>query len=133
MAAALANNIFKSRGIAAMADSCGVFAIDNASASKNAVRAMKDGWSTDILEHKAKTTTEPGLSAAHIIITMTQGHKSHLCALYPDFADKIYAVKEISDNDSDIDDPFGANLETYMQCARQIEHFLEYFDWEGYL
>jgi len=132
MAAALANNIFKSRGIAAMAVSRGVFAVDDADASKNAVAAMKDGWNADISGHKAKMTDETALEAAYIIITMTAGHKSHLLALYPDFADKIYAIRDIDGGGRDIDDPFGANLDVYLRCAKQIESFLNSFDWEGY-
>ena len=133
MAAALANSIFASRGIAAVAASCGVFAHDGADASENAVAAMKEGWNVDISGHKAKMTGEADLADAYMVITMTMGHKNHLLMLYPDFAGKIHAVKEICGQGQDIDDPFGANFDIYLQCARQIESFLENFDWEGHL
>ena len=133
MAAALANSIFANRGIAAVAASCGVFAADGADASENAVTVMKEGWNIDISGHKAKMTDEANLADAHIVITMTSGHKSHLLALYPDFAYKIYAVRELGGDGCDIGDPFGANIEIYQKCAEQIESFLENFNWERYL
>jgi len=133
MAAALANNIFASRGMSAVAASCGVFAIDDADASRNAVAAMENGWSVDISDHRARIAREEYLQKAHIVIAMTAGHKNGLCSVYPQYTDKIYAVREFGGDCRDIDDPFGANLEIYQECAKQIEDFLENFDWEGYL
>ena len=131
----MANRLFESRGTLAMAVSCGIFAVDDSDASVNSVAAMRDGWNINISGHKARMVGDDILAGAHNIITMTMGHKNHLCALYPDFADKVHAVKELySDGrSSDIDDPFGASLDVYIQCARQIEDFLMNFDWEGYL
>ena len=133
VAAALADKLFANRGIAASAASCGIFAIDGAGPSENAVVAVKNGWNADVSEHKAKIIRETNLADAHIVITMTMGHKSHLLALYPDFADKIHAIKELCGDGCDIDDPFGGNLDVYQKCAKQIESFIENFDWERYL
>jgi protein-tyrosine-phosphatase len=133
MAATLADIIFASRGIAAVASSCGIFAAPDAEASENAVLAMKNGWDADVSGHKARMTDEANLADAHIVITMTMGHKSHLLAMYPNFADKIHAIKELCKDGCDIDDPFGASLDVYQKCAKQIEGFLEKFDWEEYL
>ena len=130
MAAALANNIFTKRGIAAVAISCGVFATPGSRASQNAAKVMKDGWGIDISSHKARITCENDVGAADFVIAMTAGHKNHLVMQYPEFADKIYAVNEICSDGQDIDDPFGAGTDIYLQCARQIENFLENFDWE---
>jgi len=130
MAEALANDMFKASGIEARAISCGVFANGGVPASKNALEAMKNGWGIDIRAHKAKMISEEGLEKADIVIAMTTGHKNHLFGTYPKFTEKIYAIKEICEEGRDIDDPFGANLDIYMQCAKQIERFLKSFDWE---
>jgi len=130
MAAAIANKLFGERGIKAAADSCGVFAADGANASMNSIETMKDGWDIDISGHKAKITNEILLDNADIVVTMTMGHKSHIISLYPNFADKVYAIEELDGEGRDIDDPFGASLDIYMQCARQIGQFIESFEWE---
>ena len=131
MAAALADKMFATRG--AIAASCGVFAADGAGPSQNAVAAMKDGWGLDISGHRAKRVSEQDLADAFVVIAMTAGHKSHLNALFPEFAGKIHAVSEICEEGCDIEDPFGASLDVYLECARQIEQFLDKFGREGFL
>ena len=133
MAAAIANKIFKSRGIEAVAVSCGVFAADGAGASENAVMAVKNHFNGDISEHKARRVSEGDLAEAHVVIAMTAGHKSHLNMMFPEFIDKIHTVGELCEQGRDIEDPFGADLDIYLQCARQIEQFLENFNWEEFL
>jgi len=123
MAAAIANNLFINRSIAAVAVSGGVFAMDGAAASKNAIAAIN----ADLKDHRAKMVQEEDLAGAHIVITMTKSHKSHLCAMYPDFTHKIHTLGH------DIDDPFGASLDVYKKCAEQILRCLENLVWEEYI
>ena len=134
MAAALAKKMFERRGCKdVVVASCGIFAMENAKASKNAVVALKECHGIDILEHRAKMVDEAALSDAHIIITMTTGHKSHLCAGYPNFINKIYAMKDICDMGCEIEDPFGGDINIYKKCAGQIEQCIESLKWEEYL
>ena len=133
MAAALANKMFGVKGIAAIASSCGIFAMEGASVSENAVATIKDGHDFDISSHRAKTANIEDLAEAHIVITMTAGHKGHLCALYPHFAQKIHNIGEICGEGCDIEDPFGGNIDTYARCAEQIKQYLDNLDWGKYL
>ena len=133
IAAALANNIFLKREIAAVAISCGIFAVPGASASKNAMEVLKKGWGIDVLGHQASVTCDADLAKADIIITMTAGHKNHISLHHPEYIGKVHAVGELCPDKRDIDDPFGGDVDVYMQCAKQIESFLENFDWEGYI
>lgn len=130
MAAALANDIFASRGINAVAVSCGVFAVPGAKASVDAIAVMKNDWDIDITNHKARITCDADLAEADIVIAMTAGHKNHLITHHPEFADKVHTVGEVCSDGRDIDDPFGGGFDTYMQCAKQIEKFLKNFNWE---
>ncbi|MCL2375806.1 MAG: low molecular weight protein arginine phosphatase [Defluviitaleaceae bacterium] len=134
MAAALANKMFERRGIvAAKASSCGIFATDGTKASKNALTALKNCYGIDISGHIAKMTDEATLADAYVIMTMTTGHKSHLCTIYPEFTDKIYAMKDICATGRDIEDPFSGDIDVYKNCAGQLKQCIESLKWEDYL
>ena len=133
MAAAIANKIFEECGIEATASSCGIYAVDDSGVSENAAAVMKDILGVDISGHKARIVCEKYLAAAHIVIALTAGHKHGLCAIYPEFADKIYAIGEFGDECRDINDPFGGNLEIYMKTAGQIRRCFEKLNWEEYI
>ena len=133
MAEAIANKFFKERGIAAVASSCGIYATDGSEASKNAMAIMKNAYDTDISDHRARIVCEEYLAAADIVIAVTEGHKNHLCAAYPGYADKVYAMGEFGEECCDVDDPYGGSLEIYKETAAQIQRCFENIDWEGCL
>ena len=74
-------------------------------------------------------TDETDLAGAHMVITMTMGHKNHICYMYPDYAHKVHTLGELCGDNNDIEDPFGADLDTYRQCADQIGRCLENLNW----
>ena len=126
MAQAVANHFFKTKSIAAVASSRGVFARPNDPASANAVAAMVS-FGLNITDHKSGLISEEDLAGAHIVITMTTGHKAHILAKYSSFAHKVHAVKELAGHD--VSDPFGGGMDIYLSCAEQIKSFIENFDW----
>jgi protein-tyrosine-phosphatase len=132
MAEAIANHIFKTDGISAFATSCGVFAQIGYGASPGALSAMEN-YDLDISAHKSKQASLEELEAAHIIITMTNGHKARLVSVFPDFACKIYVISELCGTDVDIDDPFGGDMSAYTDCAAQIKNYIEKLDWGKYI
>jgi len=124
MAAAIANDAFKDRGMAFWATSCGVFAVDGTTASPHALITMSDRG-LDISAHKAKMVQTEEVSAAYIILAMTRGHKDHLTALFPEHKDKIHVMN--------VDDPFGGSRKLYEACADQMKQYIEAFNWEEYI
>jgi len=134
MAAALTNHLFERRGITnAAASSCGIFAMEGAKVSKNAAAVLNQWCGIDISEHEAKMASEAILEDAHIIIAMTMGHKNHLCALYPNYASRVYAISEICPAGCDIEDPFGGDITAYKNCAGHIKMCIMSMKWEEYL
>ena len=127
MAEAIANAYFSAGGISAMATSCGVYAVPSAAASRNAVLAMQN-YELCLASHKAKSAKSVDFSAAHLIITMTAGHKAHLLAMDAGLADKIYTFAELCGG-SDVSDPYGGDLDVYLDCAAQIKQYIESMDW----
>jgi len=132
MAEAIANHIFKTNGISASATSCGVFAQNGYGASSGALAAMEN-YDLDISAHKSMQANQEELEAAHIIITMTNGHKARLLSVFPDFAIKIHTISDLCGTDRDIDDPFGGDMSVYMDCAAQIKNYIEKLDWGRYI
>ena len=131
MAETLANSFFSSGGINATAASCGVFAAADSAASPNAVLTM-DSHGLCLASHKSTPLNLADVAGAHIIITMTAGHKAHLLATSPDLASKTYTFGELCDA-RDVSDPYGGDLDIYMQCAAQIKQYIERLDWGKYL
>ena len=54
------------------------------------------------------------LEKSDYIIGMTANHARNIISMFPEYADKIYAMP------SDISDPYGGNLETYRACRDEI-------------
>lgn len=133
MAAAIANKIFQERRIRAVAASCGIYAAPDANVSENAAIAMRDMLGADISGHRARVVREEYLAQAHIVIALTASHKHGLCLAYPEFADKVYAIAEFGGEYRDINDPFGGNLEIYIETAGQMWGYFENLSWEEYI
>ena len=131
MAAAIANKVFCTQGIAASAVSCGVYAQNGFAASSNAVQAMKS-YDLSITEHQSKKITKKAVESAHIVVTMTKNHKILILSEYKRHADKIFTLAELCD-DKDIGDPFGGDETMYLNCAAQIKNCIEKLNWEALL
>jgi len=131
MAEALANSFFSTNGIDATAASCGVFAADCSVASPNAVLTM-NRHGLCLASHKATPLHLADVDGAHIIITMTAGHKAHLLATNPALAGKTHTFSELC-GANDVADPYGGDLAVYMQCAAQIKQYIEHLGWGKYL
>jgi len=133
MAAAIAEDALKKQGVSAYVSSCGIFAEQGAKVSINSVTAVKKLMGIDISAHNSKTAEDEDIISAHIIITMTHGHKRHLVTIYPNFAEKIFTIKELCGEEHDINDPFGGSEALYMNCAEQLKRYIEKLNWEEIL
>jgi protein-tyrosine-phosphatase len=76
----------------------------------------------DSTHHSQRWTWEL-LAWADVILTMTQAQKTFLQSQVPPFASKLATLNNYAGNrvEPDIDDPYGCDLDSYRQCARQIE------------
>jgi protein-tyrosine-phosphatase len=73
--------------------------------------------------HQSQRVTWDLLDWADIVLTMTRAQKILLGAQIPQISSKLATLNEYSGNTShpDIDDPYGCDLESYRQCAQEIE------------
>lgn len=98
--------------------SAGVAAFDGGEASPGAVEAMKR-LGLDVSSHTARRLTRDMIESSDIVITLGPGHLWQILDWEPTFAAKVHCI-----TDSGISDPVGSPLDTYLQCATEIEKAL---------
>ncbi len=104
--------------------SIGTMAFNGDSASIYSVDAMNE-LGIDISSHRSQRANVENIKA-DIILAMTSSHKNFLLAHIDDDV-KIYTLKEYADMDtSDIDDPYGNDLESYINIRDEIMNAMTY-------
>lgn len=100
MAEALLRKMAKERGIMLEVRSAGVAAIDGQSISRHAEDLLRD---YDIHEPlRSSALSAEMISWADLVLTLTQGHKQHVLRNHSHAADKIYTLKEYTQNDESV-------------------------------
>ncbi len=103
-------------------DSCGIYASTGEQSTRYAIEVMKN-YDVNMLSHRAKNIYDLDLKDYDMILCMTEEHKRVLASIFPDLYTKIYTLKEynqLSSSDKDIKDPWGYDLKTYQECAKEI-------------
>lgn len=130
MGAAIMKRLLEERGIredAVAVKSAGIYAVDGAPASKNAVEAAA-AYGADLAMHKAVRLNEEMIKTADLVLTMTGAHKSQILKMIPKEEEKVFTLKEyagMTDNgktegDMNIADPYGGDIDEYRKCAQEI-------------
>ena len=121
MAAALLNKVAVEKNLDIRIESAGIFANDGENASSEAIIAMQ-AYGIDLTGHHAEQITEELIEKSDLILTMTPAHK----LVFNNVAeDKTYTVCEYAGLEGDIDDPFGGDVEEYLETAKQLERAVE--------
>lgn len=117
MAAAMFNKVAVERNLDVRIESAGIFANEGENASSEAIIAMQS-YGIDLTGHHAQQINEELIKESDLILTMTPAHKM----VFNNVADgKVYTLCEYVGLDYDIDDPFGGDVDDYMETAKQIE------------
>jgi len=115
MAQALAIHLF---GEGYEIASAGVMAMQGSSASAHAISAMLER-ELDLAAHKAQMLNEELIKWADLILAMTEGHKSAIKS------EKAHTLGEYAGTGISVSDPFGGNLQVYLDCAEEIYTLLQ--------
>lgn len=124
MAEAIAKNTAKNMNIDASVKSAGIFASTGDAASNNAILAMKE-MGLDISCHIARPLTYELLKESDLVFTMTKGHKSSILSLYPSFKEKVFTIFEYINENGEVADPFGGDIEAYRKTSAQLKNAIE--------
>jgi protein-tyrosine phosphatase len=125
MAAGLLRQNLLDRNLAAgyRVASAGTWALDGQPASANAIAAMAERG-IDITDHVAHTLTAEDVSAADLILGMSQEHVEVIRITWPQYRWKAHRLSEMSGKRRDIQDPYGKPLKEYRACAEVISSYL---------
>ena len=93
--------------------------------TQNAIDVMKE-YGIDLKNHRAVNINYSNIKEMDLILCATLSHKLFVIRLYPELKDKIFTLKEYVEQKDDIygidiKDPWGYNIETYRECAKEIE------------
>ena len=124
MAEGIFNKLARDNGLETLGTSAGLWAADGMKVSDHAVEAVKR-YDVDISEHRSRPLMLDDVLEAHVILTMTEGHKMQLINALEgkvDSIDNIYTLKEYVGGleEKDIIDPFGMDLDTYIRTSEDI-------------
>jgi protein-tyrosine-phosphatase len=106
--------------------SAGTSAFGSQTASRNAILALRE-LGIDLTNHRSQIVTAELVDEADLVLTMTNAHKQQLLALKPDANKKIFTLAEFTFQDitRNISDPFGGNLDTYIECRNEITEYIK--------
>ena len=103
--------------------SAGIFA-GEAPLSTNA-QTVLDGEGISF-EHTSKQLVAEDMEWAALILTMTNSHKQFLLQSYPEYAGKLYTLKEFAGGSAaDVSDPYGGSLTTYQQTFNELKLLID--------
>lgn len=119
IAQAMASYLAGKMDVTIEADSAGLMVIPGSKVSKYSVDAVTE-YGIDISSHIPKAITSELLDNADLIITMTKAQKDLIIKSIPYYSEKVKNLGEYSIN-GDITDPYGADFNTYKECAMQIK------------
>ena len=108
--------------------SSGVSAYTGDIPTDEAISVMEDEYNLDLKTHRATNVEDSNITHMDLILAMTVRHKFFLISMYPQLKDKIFTLREYvgaSENDMNIDDPYGYGKNVYSDCAKQINDCID--------
>ena len=116
MAAAIMDKLASENNLDVRIESAGMFATDGEKATPEAIEAIRK-YEIDLDSHLSQQITPELIEKSDLIITMTEAHKMVL----QDMAkEKTCTLCELADISGDIDDPFGGDVEDYIEVADKL-------------
>lgn len=108
--------------------SSGVSAYTGDIPTDEAISVMEEEYNLDLTTHRATNIEDSDIMHMDLILAMTVRHKFFLISMYPQLKDKIFTLREYvgaSENDMNIDDPYGYGKNVYSDCAKQINDCID--------
>ncbi|OYP29499.1 Sua5/YciO/YrdC/YwlC family protein [Rhodopirellula sp. MGV] len=100
--------------------SAGVAASNGSCASPQSIEVMGER-SLDLTGHASQPLGDEIMNVADLVLTMTRAHRAAILAAWPEMYDRVFTLRH---DGGDITDPIGMPVETYRQCADQMENEL---------
>lgn len=79
----------------------------------------------DISEHQAREVTAALLEAADLILCMESGHAEALRVEFPEAAERIFLLSEMSGGIQGISDPYGGPVTGYVKMIDEVGYLID--------
>jgi len=89
-------------------------------ATQYGVKAMLE-MGLDTSKHKSQPITGTLLERFLLILTMESGHKEAIQVEFPDIANRVYLLSEMSGEFTPVLDPIGGTYQEYLNTAKEID------------
>ena len=100
--------------------STGVSALSGDAASLNSVKALEP-LGISLCENKSKRLSHEIINSSIAIFCMTESHRSLIKMYYEALPCEVYLMREFFSKETpELPDPFGQNLDTYMECRDRM-------------
>lgn len=124
MAEGILKKIVKDKKLNIEVYSCGIYAESGDYATYNAVESAKY-YDVDISKHRATNIRNSKINEMDVILCATEIHKQTVLYMYPNLEGKVYTMKEYAGidkngEDMNINDPWGYDMNVYMNCVEEI-------------
>ncbi len=103
-------------------ESCGIYAVDGASAFENAIDVMQE-LNIDIRPHRSRQVTAEMVESAALIVAMTEGHRRELLNQFPAARGKVFRMHEFGTEGCvrDVMDPAGGAKTVYRKTRDEVD------------
>jgi len=105
-------------------ESAGTWASRGQPASTDAQQAMARRG-LDISGHRSREVSAEMLDQFHLVLTMEAGQKEAMRFEFPEQADRVYMLSEMSGVEVAVRDPMGESASVYEAAADQIDRLLQ--------
>ena len=105
-------------------ESAGTWALDGERAAPRAIKVLK-ARGIDLSQHRSRVVDPNMLSKARLVLVMEKGHKEALQVEFPRFANKVFLLSEMVDEDFEIKDPIGRSTADFEKTALELESIFE--------
>ena len=79
----------------------------------------------DISNHSSQPVTRKLLSESDLVLCLASGHVEALKAEFPEFADKIYLLTEMSGTGYSVHDPYGEPRPAYERMVGEVSDLVD--------
>jgi protein-tyrosine phosphatase len=107
-----------------LVESAGTWAEEGHPATGHGIIAMAQ-LGLDSSRHRSQPITKTLLDQFDLILTMEAGHKESIQVEFPENAEKVFMLSEMSGVTKNIDDPVGGSFEDYIATADEIDAWIK--------
>ena len=100
-------------------DSAGVSAFDGEQATNN-TRLVAAERGLDLTSHRSKLSSRAVVEPFSLVLVMEERHRTMLRETFPDLADRVYLLKEVTGGTDDVHDPIGTDIANYRAMAEEV-------------